>query len=558
MQLPAKRHDISYLIKYTVVIQRFAEYAVINVADPVLLKTIADLQALVAQQAAIIEQQAALIKAQALQIEKLSFELAVLKKQLFGRSREAADLLSVQGQLFAPLQTIEVDSATVLPAPVLARTPKSQDLPRRQPKREILPPNLPREERILDVPEATELGLIQIGQDVSERLAYRPGQHYVLRTIRPRYADPRNRAAGVQQISAPPCVIPGGILDDSVIADVAISKFADHLPLSRQIDRFSRLGVEVSLSTLSENLLTVATLWLKPLIDALWQVLKQRTSLHADETILPTLPEPGSALGCTQKTRLWTYLNDTGPPIILFHYTDTKAGAHVESVLANWSDPASMQPHRVCYLHADAASNYEALYRKNPGIKAVNCWAHARRKFYAIAHESPIRIFAHDAVEQIDILFAFERAWKPLSSDTRHTMRQTQAKPQLAHIHAMMQDKLAGLSPNSATAKAISYLLKRWDNFTRYLERPDLQLSNNAAERALRKAALGRKNFLFVGNARAGEAAAIYYSLIETAKANGIEPTQWLLRAMREMPTRKTSNFNDVKDLLPITGADQL
>ena len=130
--------------------------------------------------------------------------------------------------------------------------------------------------------------------------------------------------------------------------------------------------------------------------------------------------------------------------------------------------------------------------------------------------------------------------------------------PQLERIKAMLQDKQVSLSPNSATAKAINYLLKRWANFTRYTERGDLQLSNNAAERALRKAALGRKNFLFVGNARGGEAAAIYYSLIETAKANGIEPSQWLLNALRELPKRKGSDFENVKDLLPIRGAEQL
>ena len=130
-----------------------------------------------------------------------------------------------------------------------------------------------------------------------------------------------------------------------------------------------------------------------------------------------------------------------------------------------------------------------------------------------------------------------------------------EAVPQLLKIHAMMSDKLITLAPNSATANAISYLLKRWGNFTRYTERGDLAMSNNAAERALRKAALGRKNFLFAGNERGGEAAAIYYSLIETAKANGINPNEWLLNTLRELPKRKGSSFQDVKDLLPIKGA---
>lgn len=503
-------------------------------------------------------QQAALIKSLQLQIEKLTHELLLLKNRLFGRSSEAAELLSVQGQLFTPPETVDMDATEpLIPAPIMPRTPKTvSDQTKQQPKREVIPAHLPREIITLDLPDEVKAGLVKIGEDASERLSYKPGTIIVLRTVRPRYAHPANPDAGVQQMLAPPSIIPGGLLDESLIAELAINKFADHLPLSRQIDRFSRSGVHFALSTLSENLLSVALLWLKPLVDALWIVLRQRTSVHVDETVFPTLPIPRSGAGQTRKTRLWTYLNDTGPPIILFHYTDTKAGLHVRNMLADWKDPNDSA--RPCYLHADAASNYEALYRLHPHIRPVNCWAHARRKFYAIAKESDTKIFAHDAVESIDILFAYEQEWKPLSNAQRQEKRQIEAADQLTKIHTMMSDKLVSLSPNCATAQAISYLLKRWENFTRYTERGDLVLSNNAAERALRKAALGRKNFLFAGNERGGEAAAIYYSLIETAKANGIEPLSWLHNALRELPKRKGSSFQDVKDLLPINGAGEL
>lgn len=513
-----------------------------------------------AQQVAIIEAQDRRIAQLEALVEKLTLEMSIMKRQLFGRSREAADLLSVQGQLFAPPETIDVDAPDSSDTPPrLPRTPQTTTSEKQKPVREILPPNLAREVTVLDLAESEKAGLVKIGEDTSEKLAYRPGTYYVLRTVRPRYAKPNDRDAGIVQMSAPISLIPGGILDDSVIAEVSVAKFADHIPLSRQIDRAARDGVTLSLSTLSENLLTVASVWLKPLINALWHVLRQRSSLHVDETVLPTLPDAASAQGQTHKTRLWTYLNDTGPPgqsIILFHYTETKAGSHVEQMLANWS--RIDQRDRVCYLHADAASNYEALYRKQVNIRAVNCWAHARRKFYAIATESTTRIFAHDVVERIDALFAHERAWKDLDDHARQQQRELVAKPKLATLHALLSDKFTGLSPNSATAKAMSYLLKRWANFTRYVERGDLNLSNNAAERALRKAALGRKNFLFVGSTRGGEAAAIYYSLIETAKANGIEPKRWLLHALNELPKRKSSSFEDVKDLLPVCEANLL
>jgi transposase len=231
----------------------------------------------IAELEAIVAQQAATIKSQALQIEKLISELLILNRRLFGRSSEAADLLQVQGQLFAPPETIACDAAraadasqeaTPAPAPALPRTPKtSADEVKQQPKRELLPEGLPREEQVLDLPDDVKAGLVQIGTDVSERLAYRPGQFYVLRSLRPRYAAPQNPDAGVQQMPVPASVIPGGILDVSVLAEAAISKFADHMPLCRFIDRCTRLGVELSLSTLSVNLLTIAEVWLKSLLD---------------------------------------------------------------------------------------------------------------------------------------------------------------------------------------------------------------------------------------------------------------------------------------------------
>lgn len=222
-----------------------------------------------AKQAAIIEAQAAKIKAQAFQIDKLIAELLLFKNRLFGRSREAADLLGVQGQLFAPPDVVEVASAVVL-APILPRTPKtSAEQKPQQARREVISPDLPREVRLLDLPESEKVGLVKIGEDTSERLSYTPGTIIVLQTIRPRYADPKNADAGVQQMPVLPSIIPGGILDESVITEFAINKFADHIPLSRSIDRFGRLGVKLALSTISENLLTTATVWLNPMVDAL-------------------------------------------------------------------------------------------------------------------------------------------------------------------------------------------------------------------------------------------------------------------------------------------------
>jgi transposase len=521
------------------------------------------LTATIEAQARTINQQAATIKQQATEnlrlntlVEKLTFELAVLKRQLFGRSREAADALVVQGQLFpGPEVIVQAPPANEpdQPAPDLPRTPNPVAPPvKRQPIRQVIPDNLPREVRVVDLEEAAKEGLVKIGEDTSERLAYQPGKFFVLCTVRPYYAKPKDPDVGIFQQPVPPSVVPGGILDESVIAQVAVSKFADHQPLNRQVEQAARVGAQLSVSTLSENLLAVATVWLSTLVRALWVVLKQRSSLHVDETVLPTLPKRKAKVRRTRQTRLWTYLNDQGPPIILYQYTETKEGSHIRKTLAHWSDSG------VHYLHADAANNFEALYRQQPHIRAVNCWAHARRKFFEIAKVSKVKIFAHDAVASIDELFALERAWRQLSDEDRLAKRKEVATPRLEAIKQMLETKAVAVAENSSTGKAIAYVLNRWENFTRYTERGDLSLSNNAAERALRKAALGRNNFLFVGSERGGQAAAIYYSLIETAKANGIEPHAWLEHVLRELPKRRGSSFEHIKDLLPISGAAAL
>ena len=474
--------------------------------------------------------------------EKLTLEIAQLKRLRFGASSEASALLDVQGQLF-PVDSAELPTSDAAFKPRIRSLAEIAATDPVKPKRTLLPPALPRTEVILDLPEAEKAGLVLIGTEQSEKLHYEPGQFSVVVTVRSKYAQLNNPDAGVRYAPLVPCVIPGGLLDASVIAQVAVAKFADHQPLSRQVEIFKRSEVELSVSMLSETLLCVADIWLKPLVSALWRELKSSLVMHVDETVLATLPEKGKALGKTRKTRLWTY---TVWGIVLYHYTEDKAGAHVREVLANWP-----QGRRV-YLQADAASNYDALYRQQPLIHEVGCWAHARRKFFAIAEGSKVPVFAHTAIALIDQLFAIEREIKPLADADKLAARQAQARPVLAQIKQSFDDKLHGITPKSPTAGAISYVLKNMAALSRYTEQAYLKPDNNAAERALRKAALGRKNFLFVGSKRGGEAAAVYYSLIETAKANGLEPWAWLKHVLNELPKRKTSNYDDVKDLLPI------
>jgi transposase len=498
--------------------------------------------------------QANQLKMQALLIEKLTYELAYIKRVMFGRSSEASELLAVQSDLSGVETTALAGLAeTAVPANT-ALAPPAHKAPKGQPKRMLFSSDLPRETVILDLPDAEKIGLVYIGTESSQRLHYAPGVFTVIVTERRKYAKPGAPEFGIRAAPLPLCVLPGGMLDETVIAYVAVAKFADHQPLTRQIDVFKRSRIEFSLSTLSENLLNVALIWLAPLVNALWQLLKTGNAIHVDETVLATLPQKGDVKRETKKTRLWTYLgrandpsnNNLGAPIILYHYTQNKAGLHVREALKNWPQ------NRTVYLQADAASNYDALFKEQPDIREVACWAHARRKFYAIAEQSKVRIFAHLAVEQIDQLFVIERQIKDGKLSDPLAYRCKHATPILAAIKASLEAKLPGLAPKTPTAGAIKYVLNHWAAFNTYLEAAHLKPDNNAAERALRKAALGRKNYLFVGNERGGAAAAIYYSLIETAKANGIEPFAWLTHALKELPKRKSSNFEDIKDLLPI------
>jgi transposase len=500
-----------------------------------------DLRATIAE---IMEAHAQALRLKDLHIEKLSHELARLKRQLFGRSREASADAPVQGELFGAFERIE--SPAQDQKAVVQKSSSSQPKGS-QPRREPLPLNLPSVVTVLDLPEHEKLGLQKIGEERSERLVYQPGILQVEVTVRPKYTAPNQPERGVLTAAVPASVIPGGLYHESFLSHVIVSKFADHIPLSRLISQCARMGYEPALSTLCSSVLTVATVWLQPIVDALWLKMKMATAIHVDETLLATLPTPKSGQREVLKTRLWTYYVDfAGHIFVLYHYTETKAGVHVRKMLSDW--PGS----RTCYLQADAASNYDALYREQPLILEVACWAHARRKFFDIAKNSSSRIFAHEALEQINALFELEREWKSLSPDDRKTRRWEHAKPQLDAIEKRFTQKLQSLPPKTPTAGAISYVLKNWAAFTRYLDTGYLQLDNNAAERALRKAALGRKNFLFVGNERGGEAAALCYSVLETAKANGLEPWAWLSHVLTELPRRNSNAPGAIEDLLPL------
>ena len=517
-----------------------------------------EIEALLRQENAELKADNAALKQQ---VQRLMHELLMFKRRLFGRASEASDQLQVQDDLFGdPIVEIDLPPAGTPPLVKPTSEPKQ-----RHPRtgRAVLPPGLKRVEEVLlpaDVQAddgTLKPGFVQIGEERTERLACTPGEFWVDVIVRPKFA--RREASskeGVEDTGStiriaalPRFVVDSGLFHETLLAQVVLAKVDDHIPLHRQSEMLLRdCGVRLPVSTLSDQVLHVGHA-LTPLWKALFDALRRGDAMHVDETTLPT-----QAKGGARKTRAWTFASTGGPrhdarpdapitdpPIICYLYSDDKSGVHVRKQLSGWQG----------YLQADASNVYDQLFGKSPGIREVVCWAHARRKFFDIAKASEGRITAHEAVERINALFAIERqaSEQQLLPSERHQLRQKHAVPLIQTFRAWAIEQVGQLSPKSPTAKAFAYLDNHWDAFVRYTERGDLKIDNNAAERALRVVALGRKNWLFAGSERGGQAIAVLLSLIETAKANGLNPRTWLVDTLTKLPRWPN---NRLDELLPL------
>jgi transposase len=323
-----------------------------------------------------------------------------------------------------------------------------------------------------------------------------------------------------------------------LLAHVAVSKFADSLPLYRQAQIYARAGVELERSTLAGWLGGVALL-VQPLVDALGRYVLAAHKLHADDTPVPVL-EPGR--GETKTGRLWTYVRDDRPAgsaaaaAVWFQYSPDRKGER---------PVAHLQPF-TGILQADGYAGFDRLYARGDIIEAA-CWAHVRRKFYDIhvATDSPI---AAEALTRIGALYAIEAEIRGRPPDQRKFIRQARAGPRLDDLQGWLQQTLATVSQKSALAIAIRYALARWVALTRYRDDGRIEIDNNAAERSLRAVALGRKNYLFAGSDIGGERAAAFYSLIGTAKLNGLDPERYLRAVIERIAEHP---INRIDELLP-------
>ncbi len=386
----------------------------------------------------------------------------------------------------------------------------------------------------------------KFGEDVSEQLEFVPASLFVIEHVRFKYACSHCQEQ-VAIADKPPQPIDKGLPGPGLLSILTTSKFGDHLPLYRLEDIFARYGVELSRSTMCGWLKQVGKLvW--PLYDLMRRRVLRSRVIHTDDTKVPVL-DP--SLSHTRNGRFWVYVGDPLHPYVVFDYTRSRERDGPAQFLAGYEG----------YVQADAFSAYDGIYTESNGkIVEVACWAHARRKFFDVREQSPR--LAHEALARIGKLYELERElkklcledWQELTLDERWSRiaaaRQEHSRPRLAALRTWLDAAAQETLPKSPIRQAINYALNQWAALTRYCEHGALAIDNNAAERAVRPCAIGRKNWLFCGNDDGGRTAAILYSMTATAKRHGLDPFAWLRDVFTKLPELQAASGGQVPDEL--------
>ena len=463
-------------------------------------------------------------------ISYLKLEIEKLRRQLYGtRSERKARLLE---QMELQLEELEA-TATEDELAAEKATQTVESFQRKRPSRKPFPAHLPRERVVIPAPEncpcCGSRKLTKLGEDITETLEVIPRQWKVIQTVREKFSC--RECEKITQPPAPFHVTPRGFAGPNLLAMILFEKFGQHQPLNRQSERYRREGVDLSLSTLAD-LVGVCTTALQPLHALIERHVLAAERLHGDDTTVPIL-----AKGKTVKGHIWTYVRDDRP-----------FGGHAPPAALYYASRDRRHEHPACHLHgftgilqADAYSGYNELYdpsRAQGPITAALCWAHARRQFFELAdiaanarrgkNAATISPIALEAVKRIDALFVIERSINGQSAEERLWVRREQSAPLLMALESWLREQRSRLSRASSVAEPIDYMLRRWDRFARFIDDGRICLTNNAAERALRGFALGRRSWLFAGSERGADRAAVMATLITTAKMNDVDPQAWL------------------------------
>ena len=493
---------------------------------------------IIVERAARVEAEAVAARAQAVNtstevlIAHLKLEIEKLRRALYGsRSERKARLLE---QMELQLEDLEAAATEdeLAAEKAAARTQTVKSFERKRPSRKPFPDHLPRERVVIAAPESCpccgSAKLSKLGEDITETLEVIPRQWKGIQTVRERFSC--RECETITQPPAPFHVTPRGFAGPNLLAMILFEKFGQHQPLNRQSERYRREGIDLSVSTLADQVGACTTV-LQPLHALIERHVLTAERLHGDDTTVPIL-----AKGKTVTGHIWTYVRDDrpfdgrAPPAALYYASRDRRHEH----------PAQHLQAFTGILQADAYSGYNELYdpsRPQGAITSALCWSHARRQFFELAdiaanarrgNAPAISPVALEAVKRIDALFDIERNINGLSAEERLRVRQERSAPILAALEAWLREERSRLSRSASVAKPIDYMLRRWDRFVRFIGDGRVCLSNNAAERALRGFALGRKSWLFAGSERGADRAAAMATLIMTAKLNDIDPLAWL------------------------------
>ena len=447
--------------------------------------------------------------------ERLRQIILAMQRHRFGRRAESLP----EDQLLLGLEEAEQVEAAGVAGEETAPAEKAVRVGKRRSNRGALPAHLPRVERLVDI-DSTACPccagtLHRIGEDVCERLDVVPAQFRVLVIRRPRYAC-RACEDAVVQAPAPARLIEGGLPTDALVAQVLVSKYADHLPLYRQAQIFARQGINLERSTLADWVGRAAFL-LRPVQERLLERLKRSGKLFADETTAPVL-DPGR--GRTKTGQLWAYARDdrpwggADPPGVAYVYAPDRTAERPMAHLCGFEG----------VLQVDGYAAYEVL-TKGGAVRLAYCWSHVRRAFYELAATSPI---AAQALTRIAALYRIEAEIRGRPAGERRAARQERSRPLIEALEPWLREKLGLVSRKSKLAEAIRYALSRWAGLSLFLDDGRVEIDSNVVERAIRPLALNRKNALFAGSDEGGRHWAVIASLIETSKLNGVEPHAYL------------------------------
>jgi transposase len=490
-------------------------------------------------------------QSQELKIDWLEERIRLLQNELFGRKSE-------KSPIHAPDQMGLFESADAEPVVIDSSTDDDITIPehtRRKRGRKPLPKDLPRVDVVHDLAEdkkvcACGCRLSKIGQEVAEKLDIVPAKIRVLRHIRLKYAckdceGVEDDGPAVRIAPVPAQMIPKGIASEGLLAHVIVAKFADALPLYRQEKIFDRLGVDLCRATMSNWVITAANAC-QPLLALMQKEMCSGPLINADETPLQVLKEPGRSN--TGKSYMWVYVGGAQDrPVRLYQYHPTRSGTVALEFLKDYRG----------YVQSDAFSGYDHLDRKDD-IRLLGCWAHVRRKFMDVvkakkkvrSSRNP-KSLADDALVMIGSLYHVEKyaREKELNPDEIHMLRREKSEPVLEQFKIWLDKNQPVTPPKGLLGKAIQYALNHWPKLTVYIEKGWLPIDNNIAENAIRPFVVGRKNWLFAGHPRGASASAAFFSLIETAKANGLEPYSYLRYLFENLPL--AANEADHQQLLP-------